>query len=188
MRPIGEENIQQQYFDWMYFLVCSSDGRVPSYRKLLHYLNRIEFTYILEMDSNRASDGVELRYRFGYENNIPNFYIEVYLDGRPCSVLEMMVALAFTCEEHIMDDPDIGNRTSEWFWDMIKNLGLKDMDDNNFDTTYVEEVISRFLNREYEPNGKGGLFTLNRCEYDLRTVDIWYQLMWFLNENFDFSI
>lgn len=188
MASIGNKNIRQQYFDWMYYLVCDDDDVVPSYRDLLHCLNEIEFTYILEMDGNRASDGVELRYRFGYENSIPNSYIEVYLDDRPCSVLEMMVALAFACEEHIMDDPDIGNRTSEWFWDMIRNLGLEDMDDENFDEDYAYDVIFRFLNRDYEPNGKGGLFTLNHCEYDLRTIDIWYQLMWFLNENFDFSI
>lgn len=179
--------IRQGYFDWMYSLVC--DDNHVNYKKLLHKLDRIEFTYILDMDENRALDGIDLRYRFGYENDIIDEYIKLYLDNnRPCSVLEMMVALAFACEEHIMDDPDIGDRTGEWFWDMIKSLGLEFMNDDNFDGKYVEDVIFRFLEREYKPNGEGGLFTLKRCKRDLRTVDIWYQFMWFLNENFDFSI
>lgn len=50
--------------------------------------------------------------------------IASYLDNRPCSVLEMIIALAIRLEEHIMDDPDIGNRTGQWFWDMIVSLGL----------------------------------------------------------------
>ena len=37
------------------------------------------------------------------------------------------------------------------------------------------------MNREYEPNGKGGLFTIRGCEEDLTEVEIWYQLNWYLN-------
>ena len=109
----------------MYQLVF--DGRYSkrlSYRKLLRELHRIEFTYSIPMDGNRAEDGVDLRYRFGYENGYSSSMISVYLDNRMCSVLEMMIALAIRCEEHIMDDPDIGNRTGQWFWNMIVNLGL----------------------------------------------------------------
>ena len=39
-----------------------------------------------------------------------------------CSVLEMMVALAICCEETYMDNPNIGNRTGQWFWNMVKNI------------------------------------------------------------------
>ena len=50
-----------------------------------------------------------------------------------------------------------------------------------FDKQYVTKVIGRFLNREYEPNGKGGLFIINNCNDDLRDVEIWYQLCWYLD-------
>lgn len=183
------QNLKNEYFEWMYELVYNHDYmRNHSYRKLLRYLHSIDFTYIIPMDENRAIDGIDLRYRFGYERHWSRELIGRHLDDRPCSVLEMMVALAFTCEEHIMDDPGIGNRTGVWFWGMIDNLNLSSMIDYNFDRAYVDEIISRLLNREYEPNGKGGLFTVKHSERDMRTVDIWYQLMWFLNENFDFSI
>ena len=53
---------------------------------------------------------------------------------------------------------------------------------------YAKEVIFRFLHRQYKPNGEGGLFTLEHPKYDLRNEEIWYQAMWYLDENFDFSI
>ena len=49
-----------------------------------------------------------------------------------------------------------------------------------FDAEFVDDVIARFLNREYEPDGKGGLFTIKNCNHDLRTVEIWRQLSWYL--------
>ena len=55
------------------------------------------------------------------------------------------------------------------------------MSDDMFDKKYATYVINRFLNREYESNGKGGLFTINNCDEDLRNVEIWYQLCWYLD-------
>lgn len=131
------------------------------------------------MDQNRAEDGVALRYRFACEYPDPSD-VERYLDG-PCSVLEMMVALAVRCEENIMDDPNIGNRTRQWFWGMIVSLGLGSMTDDRYDEFYIYETLERFLDREYEPDGHGGLFTIRRCTEDLRDVEIWHQLCWYLD-------
>lgn len=165
------------FFEWMYKLVCDEQyAKGLSYRKLLSYLYDTEFVYILEKDENRASDGIDFRHHFGY------------MDTRPCSVLEMMLALAYKVEDTIMDDPDSGNRTGQWFWNMIVNLGLGNMIDYRFNLEYVEHVIQRFLNREYEPNGKGGLFTVYDIKYDMRTIEIWYQMMFYLDENYDFSV
>lgn len=175
--------LANEYFKWMVSLITKRTNlRNATYYRLLHYLDSRTFTYKLELDSNRATDGINLRYRFGYENKYSNQLIAEFLDDRPCSVLEMMVALAFKLEENIMDDPDKGNRTGTWFWDMIANLGLKDMNDMFFDDSYANQVLTRFLKREYEPNGRGGLFIVRHCEKDLRTSEIWYQMMWYLEE------
>lgn len=117
------------------------------------------------------------------EGSIDEFcpMIASYLDNRPCSVLEMLIALAFRCEEHIMTDPDIGNRMGQWFWNMIVSLGLGSMSDSRFDAAYTDDVISRFMNRKYKRNGEGGLFTVERCKYDMRTVEIWWQMNWYLD-------
>ena len=176
---MDEQRINDEYFEWMCGLICGNRyAEAVSYRKLLAYLHSIEFTYSIPRDKNRAEDGLDLRYRFTYETNIK--YAEDYIHG-PCSVLEMMVALAIRCEENIMDDPSYGNRTGQWFWGMIVNLGLGFMTDSRFDEQFVDDVIFRFLNREYEPDGKGGLFTVRNCKYDLRTVEIWYQMCWYLD-------
>jgi hypothetical protein len=55
------------------------------------------------------------------------------------------------------------------------------MTDGHYDEIYVTEVIDRFINRKYEPNGKGGLFTIRNVKEDLRDVEIWYQMCWYLN-------
>ena len=158
-------------------------SRGLSWRKLFRLLHETEFIYILEMDANRADDGSDLRYRFAWESHLETHEVEDYLDDRPCSVLEMMVALAQRCEEHITDDPDSGNRTGKWFFEMIESLGLLDMDDGNFDKVAAADILVRFMRREYLPSGQGGLFTISDPAYDMRTAEIWYQMMWYLNEN-----
>lgn len=174
------DELNNEYFEWMYRLVC---GRKRlSYRKLFQYLHSVDFYYTNPMDGNRAEDGVDLRYRFGYEFSYEGPMIASYLDDRQCSVLEMMVALAIRCEEHIMDDPEVGNRTYQWFWTMISSLGLSRMSDSRYDEERVCNIIGRFLNREYGRNGEGGLFTLKHSRRDLRTVEIWYQMCWYLSE------
>lgn len=176
-----EEDIRKQYFEWIYDLVCHDKfSDHISYRKLLTYLHNIEFRYSIPMDKNRAADGIDLRWRFVWENKKLDIFEELsYLEG-PCSVIEMMVALAIRCEE-TMDDARYGDRTSQWFWGMITNLGLGSMTDDMFDKNYATEVVNTFLDREYEPDGRGGLFTVRDRHQDLRDVEIWYQLCWYLD-------
>lgn len=177
---MDEDRMSEAYFEWMYHLV--RDGKKgKSWRKLLRFLHESEFVYTLVMDGNRAEDGIDLRYRFAYESGFDTHLIAGHLDGRPCSVLEMLMALSIRCEEHIMDDPTIGDRTGKWFWEMIVSLGLSSMNDARFHRTDAEAIITRFLRREYEQDGRGGLFTVEGCPQDLRTVEIWYQMMWYLD-------
>ena len=174
-----ENNVTIDYFDWMYNLVCRNRySKNISFKKVFSYLNDTKFTDSIRMDLNRAKDGTELRRRYANEFKIANIYDRIC---GPCSVLEMMIALAIRCEETIMDDENFGDRTDQWFWDMMKNLGLGHMDDDEFDEEYVSDVITRFLNRDYEPDGRGGLFFVRNCDIDLRDVEIWIQMLWYLD-------
>lgn len=176
-------HINDEYFEWLFNYVCNRRfGEGISYRNLLARLYNTEFIYLIRKDQNRAEDGIELRRRFILVNGYEDWYEIVMdeLDG-PCSVLEMMIALAIRCEENIMDDPRVGDRTKQWFWGMVNNLGLAGMTDDIFDVRFVDNVIRQFLNRDYKPNGEGGLFTIRNCEEDLRSVEIWYQLCWYLD-------
>lgn len=177
-----QEELHHRYFEWLYGMVCGEEqyNRL-TYRKLLYCLYNIEFTYLIDLDENRAQDGIEFRYDFGYYRGYSDSIISKYLDIRPCNMFEMMVALAHKGEEMIMDDSNYGDRTGQWFWNMIVSLGLGKMNDLNFDEDYVYRTVYRFLDRNYEPDGEGGLFTIRDCQDDLRDVEIWTQYMWYLN-------
>ena len=176
--------IVNEYFEWMYHLVCNDEKyNKLSFRKLLYFLYSVDFFPQIEMDENRRIDGINFRYRFGYENGYSDEYIKRYLDTKECSILEMMLALAYRVEEQIMADISYGNRTGQWFWVMIVNLGLGQMDDAKFDKGYCTYVIDTFLQRRYLDNGKGGLFVVNHPRRNMQDVDIWCQFMWYLDEN-----
>lgn len=170
--------IEEEYFKWLYDYVGKSRGLV-SYEKLFMMLYDIEFTFTLTRDVNRAKDGINLRNRYAKE--VGDYAILDVLEDKPCSVLEMILALAIRCEETIMDDPRYGDRTSQWFWSMINNLGIDYLTDDRFNPTIASDVIYRFVNREYEPDGQGGLFYIRDCIDDLRRVEIWTQLCWYLD-------
>lgn len=175
--------IQRDYFEWLCSIVRDSkpSSRL-SYKKLLSYLFDTEFIYVMPMDGNRYADGIDLRYRYGREHNIGDPIIASCLDTSPCSVFEMMVALSFRCEEHIMFNPSSGFQSGRWFWMMIKNLGLDSMSDSKFNIDYVNSVVWRFLDRKYDPDGTGGLIRIPNSKDDMRTIEIWYQMMRYLSE------
>lgn len=107
-----EYETENAYFEWLIEHVCGGRyNKLLRYRRLLLWLHKTEFIYSNPMDSNRVDDAVDFRRRFGYLGK-----------EHSCSVLEMMVALAVRCEEHIMGNQEIGDRTGEWFWEMIYNF------------------------------------------------------------------
>lgn len=177
-----EHELKNRYFEWMYQLVSAKETiGGSSYRMLLRHLDSISFRYTLPMDGNRAEDGIELRYRFGRDNSYDQTLIASYLDDHPCSVLEMMVALAHRCEEDIAHDPELGDRTCVWFSAMLDSMGLVGMDNHNYEEKTVDRIISTMLDRSYSRSGEGGLFTVHSRK-DMRTVEIWYQMCWYLDE------
>lgn len=177
-------NMNDRYFNWLYETVCGKwEPRSLSFRKLLIFLHSQVFHPACKTDECRAEDGLDLRFRFARQNNIPYPQMLKNFKGALCSMLEMMVALAIRIEEHIMEDSSAGNRVGQWFWTMVVSLGLAAMDDTRFDESRASFIIERFNRRDYKPNGAGGLFTLSYPVEDMRTLDIWYQLMAYLNEN-----
>lgn len=175
-----EREMINKYFNWLCdFTVSKKIRPIKTYRKLLALLHDIEFIPIIPNDENRAQDGIDLRLRFSRRYNCDYYNVQDF-----CSVLEMMIALALRCEEQIMCDPEIGNRTYYWFSLMIENLGLSEYTDDKFTRSNepeVVDIINRFIDRDYEPNGRGGLFVIDNFRYDLRDEEIWNQMCWYLN-------
>lgn len=178
-----ENTIHHEYFEWLYKRVCK--GRVNrnvSYKKIFAFLYDTEFIFSIRDDGNRAQDGIDLRYRFAMTVD-KKYPVREIMDilGGPCTVLEMMIALAVICEESIMDNTDYGDRTGQWFWEMMNNLGISHMTDDNFDYDEAKSIIDTFLERRYQPDGQGGLFYIRGCKDDLRDIEIWTQLCWYLD-------
>lgn len=174
------KKIENEYIDWMARLVdIDSHG---SYRKIFSLLYNRDFQSVIPLDQNRVEDGIDLRYRFGYDTGWPQYIIANELDTTPCSTLEVMVALANRCEESIMTNPELGDRTGEWFWEMLSSLGLSRMDDSHFDEKKADDILQKLFTNTYAYDGKGGLFTVNNPPHDMRSVEIWSQMCFYLAE------
>lgn len=171
------------YLNWL-FDIIKVDDYCQRYRKMLLYLFDREFDWSMNYDENREEDGFDLRKKFADETGRDDdFWIDICSNAS--SVLEMMIALSIRIED-VVYDPIYGNRTGLWFWEMVKSIGLECMFDSNFDKGYCCVLVDNLLNRKYERNGEGGLFTTNDDEIDMRKSEIWYQMAIWIDENFDF--
>lgn len=170
-----------EYYSQLCDMINLPEYNVRRYNKLFNYLYSTPFKWTVKNDVNRALDGIKLRN-------------DIIRDARtsdelgPCRVLEMLIALASRCENDIMQEKSQGDRTGIWFWTMIENLGLADMTDYHYDDQYVQLTVSRFLDRRYSRNGEGSIFFINHRTEDMRRVELWYQMCWFLTEQYDFAI
>ena len=104
------------YLQWLTEQAIPESEIRDNYQKLMLALYSEDFYWSVAHDENRAEDGIQLRRAYEDDSGL---YCEK--EG-PCSVLEMFLALAIDCEEFIMYDPDLGNRTSIWFWEMFSPL------------------------------------------------------------------
>lgn len=171
--------LDDDYITWLYSQVdgeVDSKNKATTYWTLLKLLYSREFTWSRRVakDANRAHDGTDLRREFIREKDIsranPNWI------SMPCSVLEMMVALAFKLEW----DSD-GISQGEWFWKLIDNIGLLECTDANPpDPRIVENVLDMVISRTYARNGAGGLFPLHQSDHDQREVELAYQAQEYL--------
>lgn len=178
---ISDRNrITRDYFNWIYDSMC--DGLDKSYYKLFDFLNECQFTWIIPKDASRAIDGINFRYQYAYIYNISREIIDSSFGNTPCSVLEMLAALAYRCENTLMSNTHLGDRTAQWFWGMLASIGVSRESDDSFNVSLVQHKIYIFLNRKYDRNGKGGAFTIRDRSKDMRQVDIWYQMCYYLNE------
>lgn len=173
------EPFEHMYFNWLCAKVTTFNRqRTPSltYWDLLRTLQNTEFIWLLSGDDNRAEDGLELRRDFILEADAPDD--PEWRRHPPCSVLEMLIAFAKRAEFQT------GDKASQWFWEFIDNLGLKEFNDG-YGVTQEEiwEILDPFLWRTYDARGRGGMFPIDHTNGDQREVEIWYQFCHYLSDN-----
>lgn len=173
---------EEKYLDWICKRVGGDSCERPynTYNKIFKILYLIEFTSDIPSDNDRIQDGLNLRYMYLFETH--DNYMVTIKRPKPCSVLEMMAYLAIRIEEQILSNPMYGDRTCQWFREMLWTLGIGGQTDEVFNEEYVVDRINRFINHEYEPSGMGGLFLVRHTDVDMRELDIWSQAMNHINE------
>lgn len=177
----------RDYYNWLIknFVRCDSYPRRRQFSNVLETLYATPFEAKLKRDVDRIDKGLNLRAEFARE--CPCDYI--FWDEMPswCSVLEVLCALSRDIE-HIMFDEKIGDRTDAWFWTMFENLGLTDFSNRIY--WDVEDdlipVLKNWMDRNYESNGHGSIFEIERSDVDMRMVDLWHQANFYIVENFNF--
>lgn len=154
------------YYIWL----LEQAGIPKDYDEICELLFTMDYFWLMDLDKDRSEDGIALRYRYG---DIYGYNSMFDIIDSSCSCLEMIIALAMR-KETIMGDDAYGDRTWVWTHAMFDSLGLYPGVD------YEEAIrkITRWLNRDFSPDGKGGLFTIPSCNRDLRKIDIWTASNW----------
>lgn len=191
--------LAEDYYYWLLDIVRPEEQKPLEYDDVLYALFSTEFYSKLDNDENRIGDGLELRNEYGANMGLSEGIVAKLNDLLgPCSVLEVMISLAKRAEDEFMYDPNKGDRTRKWFWIMVKNLKLDVLahpwptfgpllEGKSGPKSEFKYIVDRFLERKYEKNGEGGLFRINKGNIDMRKTEIWYQMCWFFDENYDFS-
>lgn len=175
--------LPDKYYEWLLYRVCNSDFQRNEYSMIFQDLASVEFRSSVERDDNLL-EHVKYYLREGFTDEAEEHGVNVTIDeDLPVSLLEVMVVLAVKAED-IMQSFD-GVDYSRWFWHMMKNSGLAFYTNYRYNKSGSMMTIRRILERKYEQNGRGGLFYIRRIDttkYDLTEIELWYQLMWYINE------
>ena len=152
-----------KYFRWLTDQIDDGSGRVKKYRHLLSDLFDISYKWVIELDSNRAVDGMNLRekYRADYERDMG------------CSVLEMLIAMCVRFEYSVASEPGEED-PSRWFWLIIERLDLDLYSDECYDFEAVNSILELWMSCQK--------FFCD--EKYAKKTDQWFQLQSLLNDDF----
>lgn len=170
------------YEGWLLEKVCDKMTAIR-YKTLFSmlYQTPVNLNNMKELDCNRTEDGRMLRFRFENEHNdilgiFPKSDL-THFEDCSCSLLELMIALSLRMEEQIIGNINYGDRTGQWFWEMLTNLGVGYMTDDRFNVSEYHRCVSNFMNYEYDTDGKGCLFrSEHKTIFEMQMLDVWYQM------------
>lgn len=197
----------KEYFEWLCMLVGANEGcPFYPYHNLLVRLFQTDFeiTDTRAFDTNRAVNGKHLRYYFDsnrddFGSNNPSAYHRIgdfynITQGYPCSMLEMLIALAKDIDTQYLYSSDC--RLLIWFWIMIESMGLANMLDGKWDEqsdrSEVDWILRAFNLDAYEFTEDGDyrptvlLFPIRNIEGYQQVRNLWEQMTIWYNQNINY--
>lgn len=180
-----EELLRKEYEDYLWTLVDGNSETYKNYRHLFDILCHYRFVSKIHKDENRENDGYLLRNRFAAEKNYS--VIEVLqLLTYDCTVCELLIALASRINSELISKPVDDDRTADWFWRMVRNLGLMRFKGEltGDQVIIIQTIIDIWMGRSFDFNGVGSPFPLNHPASDQRNIELWFQANYYIMENF----
>lgn len=178
------------YFKWLKEQITGSEtADIEEYDILVTTMSVMPFTYVVDMDSNRMWDGLYLRNIF-YDDHAA-FEGEL---TQECSLLEALVGLAYRMSFDVFSD--MGKSTADWFWEFMENLGATFYTDAVLEGRFVDseenyrgeliDLLKGFMDRTYKDTRHGNVFKYKRDRKDIKQVELWYQMHYYIEEKYGF--
>lgn len=165
----------EEYFVWLVEWI--DDGDRDDMLPVLSYLFKKEYVWYTDLNATQAMSSMDLRERFDPDN------ADEAKEERPCSVLELLVALAVDIEENICGVYGHEN-PARWFWEWLNNLGIDDRcTGRGYSKDYLDQCIDDWLEGDITRSGKRSPFPIKRKGVDQRKKTLWMQCMAYVNEN-----
>lgn len=160
----------KRYTRWVLKWIWFND---PEYDDLMSVLDDIEYKVVIPMDENRLEEGRYLR----------TYCTKSYSrkESDPVSVLEVLAAFAYRMTHEWLDGYE--DRTEDFFFELVSNLGLKRYKNKVFEKNperaeeAVREVVRIWLDREFSEDGVGGIMPVYKSKRDQRDLQMWDQFM-----------
>lgn len=158
--------------DYLTYLLREYRIEDRKYTKLFQRLFDTPFDPVLEADEARIDDGLEVRGR--WYRSIPDF---------PCSVLEVLLALADRMDSEYVGDPS-EEGTNDIFYLFLDNLGLLYYTDRRYNDLAIDNILEIWMERRFHSNGDGSIFPLKYTRENQRDCSLWSQMQSYIIENY----
>lgn len=175
-----DTNVEERYFRYLLRLLDLDNSDSPvEFIELAKQLHKTPFVFLIPNDINRVADAFEIREEF-VKTRLST--VDPSWAAMDASVFEVFIALAQRCSWQT------GMSLFDWFYIFTTNLGLNDQINPITDNTLTlvrDDILARWMYRNYEKNGVGGLFPLRKPTKDQRKVEIWEQMSAYLIESME---
>lgn len=165
------KKVDLDYYAWLISQIKLPPNR--EYYEMFEIMHNTEFHWTISNDDSRISDGEHLRNDY-FRFVLNSHYEEGDLELEFVTFLEVLVALSQRLAWAMSDQ---GNEPF-WAWRLIKNLRLNKQSDplTKKQVEYVKEILYNVIWRQYDRQGHGGFFPLEKTLKDQTKIDIWYQM------------